>query len=665
MRIGEFRRAFALGISAALLSLAPALAVEPPFAITHVPAGDAGAAGEVDAGVALAGARFVRLSASGILQSPYARSACPRITADGCSAGFVSGKTVYAAPAGALLAKFVDDRGGDVVPWAVAGRLAVLTVPSRARRLVYRINGAGPDLQGAYRVVSDAVGNAGTPDRASPLALGRRTGDTVRTTAPVPRWEIQMLLRRFGFSDTPVHVDAALREGIPAWLDSQLKPLTIDDAAAATTLIPDPILFESRGVLNYDRFANEAQLAELECASKRQLLEKLTLHWLEHFSVSRSKSQPAFVAHYIATLRRDALGNFTQLLIDVAKEPAMLDWLDNEENSAGAGASANENFARELLQLFVMGTTELNPDGTVKLDARGQPLPNYSQSDVTALATAMTGYVGINVPVLGTDPAYDLSTTFQKWLHGRGPYVVFGKTLADPGDGTVLDAAIRFVVHNNDSIAPFEATELLQRFATESPSPAYVARIAAVWQRNIDAPDQIAQVVRAIVLDPEFFPSGRGALVKEPIEYVLDMYRALPVTRVQQTSRLEYSMHDLVAYRLPPLGQSLYAPPSVFSFYRPGAKETLLTDSALLMRWQYAARFVRGDDPDFALDHSALTKAAGGSQPDRTITYLCDALVDGGTPQLRALLENYLTGPSADLSAALWLILISPEYEVN
>jgi uncharacterized protein (DUF1800 family) len=423
------------------------------------------------------------------------------------------------------------------------------------------------------------------------------------------------------------------------------------------------------------RFILERRITQREVASKRQLLEKMTLHWLQHFAVSEDKvNSPPAMIHYEETLRTDALGNFKTLVSDVTVEPAMLLWLDNNNNDGSHVATSppNENFSRELMQLYVLGTTQLHADGTPVLDGAGNPLSTYTDDDVKQVAQALTGFQRTEpYPLPPADPRTIDGTKFFPTRHAKGPFTIIGQSVTDTGDPTIVGKVVG-VLAGNPATAPFEVKELLQRFVTESPSPGYVSRVVAVWNANVDAPDQLAKVMQAIASDPEFY-AGKQSMVKEPIEYAVDAIRelngaqAVPFTAAMQTP------YGSVRKSLSGMQQQHWYPPSVFSFYRPGDKESLLTNSLLLARWSEAVSISNNAELtalcvkcDVNLDFTSLQALAGGTSAAAVTGYLMDALVDGGTPELSALVQNYLgNNGTTNIKGAVWLVLTSPEYEVN
>jgi uncharacterized protein (DUF1800 family) len=226
------------------------------------------------------------------------------------------------------------------------------------------------------------------------------------------------------------------------------------------------------------------------------------------------------------------------------------------------------------------------------------------------------------------------------------------------------------------SSAPFLAKELLQRVAVENPSPRYVAAIANVWQHNLYAPNQIALVLEAIERDPEFYVADYHSMPKEPVELIAQFARDVPVA-------LKVAHYDGGSTSGP--GQSLlwylyltlqepYNPPSVFSFYRPGDKEFLISQVALLERFNDLGS-ISGDayttpTADTAINLPALRTLIGArsNDPATVEAYLLDAMVDSSSTVLPTLVKAYLgTRPVDDehLAGAIWLISTSPEFEVN
>jgi uncharacterized protein (DUF1800 family) len=675
-------RGYAIAAIAVLAMTGRAHAAERTFATTYVSTATSSHGIGYDAGVDVSAGRYVRVTASGTL-TLRGFTACGRTTGpNGCPAAMSFAKLATTAPTGALIAAFTSASGAPITAWAAVGDAAYIAVPSGAVRLVLRVNGVSAQGYGAFRVVADVV-NEPAPSAVRAAAVvragGRHTQPTMRlVVGRLPqRSDVQYLLRRFGFSDTPATVTAVYKTGVSAWLTQQLNPAGIDDSAMAAYVEPLPF-FGATTPSYYDNYENilQRRILQREIASKRQLLEKMTLHWLEHFAVSQDKvNSAAAMIQYEETVRTDALGNFATLVADVSVTPAMLLWLDNNDND-GSNVQANppnENFGRELMQLYTVGTARLNPDATPVLDSGGNPVQTYTDTDVKQVAQALTGFQRIEPPNPGpTQNPVTLDTVkFYPARHAKGPFTIMGQTITDTGDPTIVAKVIASLAAN-PSTAPFQVKELLQRFVTENPSPGYISRIVAVWNANANDPNQLAKVMAAIAADPEFY-ANKGTVVKEPIEYAVDAIRALNGAHATPFTATEKMPYNSIYNSLDAMGQQHWFPPSVFSFYRPGDKGSMLTNTLLLERWNNGVSIsssVRTASLcatcDHQLDFTNLAALAGGTDAASVTGYLMDALADGGSPALQALLQNYLAPDvKANLDGAVWIVLTSPEYEVN
>ncbi len=672
-------------------------AQEKPLYATVVVAAQATA---IDGGVAIPPNAQVRITGGGSIQSdvPFGGCAGP-IGPRGCATDAFAKRPQIAAPAGALLATFVDAHGAALSPAFFVGEGAVAIAPNVASRLVFRMNAYyGSGASGAFVVTTalattpvapiaalPQIGTTLTPAQASAQvasarnALGRTIGKTPRlggavAAAATPRYTAQFMARRLGFGAPPAQITAIVQQGPQAWLAQQLAPAAIDDSAALATLQPKPDLTDANGnIIDPDGF--ERRLIERQFATKRQVLEKMVMHWIDHFAVGNAKVNDAsLMSHYEETLRTDALGNFKQLLVDVAQEPAMLYWLDNDGNN-GANPKTNppnENFSRELMQLYVLGTTKLNMDGSQVVDTTGAPVANYTQTDVTTAAAALSGFKTIITYAPNQDPNTRFSVAFSAARHGAATQrTLLGVSYADPGTAQCLDAALDVMVRN-PSTAPFQARELIQRFVEPNPSPRYVAAVASVWAATVDAPDQLAQVVKAMASDPEFGASY-DANLKDPTELLTTALRevggkllAVPNTALGTTTGGGAQLAGAGGL-LAAESQEPYNAPSVFSFYYPGHKEMLFSQQLLLTRINNLTTLLGNNVATASTSFDTVTLATQMPTNAAGITqYLLDALVDGGTPALSQSVLTYLGNgiDDAHIRGAIWLIVSSPEYEV-
>jgi hypothetical protein len=255
---------------------------------------------------------------------------------------------------------------------------------------------------------------------------------------------------------------------------------------------------------------------------------------------------------YVNILLKNALGDFGTLLKDVAESPAMGYYLDNANNNATAPTDApNENFARELMQLFSIGLCQLNQNGTPVLQADGTCVPSYIQKDVEAHAHLMTGWKFSNLngcgsagakpglasadfsaPLIACDKSHDptanplLTPGYQ-----TAPAWKTREVMEDADDGAKHSGVIWELTHHPNT-APFIGKQLIQRLVTGSPSAAYVARVAAVFTKDpiTGKTGQLDAVVTAILTDPEArdtTPGGRAGRLREPALFITNLTRLL------------------------------------------------------------------------------------------------------------------------------------------
>lgn len=304
--------------------------------------------------------------------------------------------------------------------------------------------------------------------------------------------------------------------------------LTRDPADAVPLLnFENPMDYQER-VRPASEVINAAMIRAVHAPA--QLRELVTQFWHDHFNVNAGTSEAtaAFFPSHDALMRRHAFGNFRALLGDVARSPAMLFYLNNDDSRA---SPANENFAREMLELHTLGAgTYINDKAAdwraVPGAADGLALA-YIDQDVYEVARAFSGWSVGDGRYLGEGSMAPETGRFHYVESWHDPYqkrvlaVEFGPNRAPMADGDqVLD-----LLANHPGTAVFICRKLIRRLLADDPDPAMVDRVAAVFLNAADAPDQIAQVIRAIVADP-LFASTPPHKLRRPFEYLAAIYRA-------------------------------------------------------------------------------------------------------------------------------------------
>ncbi|PAX06362.1 hypothetical protein CKY28_17725 [Sphingomonas lenta] len=272
---------------------------------------------------------------------------------------------------------------------------------------------------------------------------------------------------------------------------------------------------------------------------------------------------------YADVLLDNALGNYRTLLGAVTGNVAMgsfLTYLGNRKANPKTGAMPDENYARELMQLFTIGLHQLNMDGTPKLGG-GQPIETYTSEDVSQLARVMTGMVqapGVAAPHRLREPL-----VMDEGLHEAGPSTFLGTTVSGPG-ATAIAAALDALFHH-PNVPPFIAGNLIKRLTTSNPSPHYIERVARVFADNgKGVRGDLAAVARAILLDPEV--RGAQALANRAAGRLRDpVHRFTGWARAFQ-ARSNGDRWNIGNTSAPhnKLGHGVGHAPSVFGWFRPG-----------------------------------------------------------------------------------------------
>ena len=294
------------------------------------------------------------------------------------------------------------------------------------------------------------------------------------------------------------------------------------------------------------------------------------------------------IARYWDILVQHAFGNFRDLLEAVTLNAAMGVYLNTKGNlkeNASTGRLPDENYAREVMQLFTIGLYKLNQDGTQQLDGNGKPQETYTPSDVANLARVFTGYdfdrsqnVDTVIPQTGggtrTIPNTSyvrLPMTLTESKHSKLKVEFLGSTIPENTLGAdALRAALK-TLFNHQNTAPFICKQLIQRLVTSNPTPAYVARVAAVFANNgAGVRGDMAYVFAAILNDDEArnatgLTAPEFGKLREPMLRLVQWLRTFNVTSAAGTWKIWNTSNAADS-----LGQSPLRSPSVFNFFRPG-----------------------------------------------------------------------------------------------
>ena len=322
------------------------------------------------------------------------------------------------------------------------------------------------------------------------------------------------------------------------------------------------------------------------------LRQRVALALSELFVVSDNfgavGDNPVGLANYYDMLLDNSFGNYRDLLRDVSLHPIMgvyLSHLRNERTDPARGRYPDENYAREIQQLFSIGLFQLNIDGTLQLDAEGKPIPTYDNDDITEFAKVFTGlsYASPVPDFRGGDPVWIQPMRMYDAYHEPGPKFLLRGWYLPPGQSgmeDIDDAIDNLFQHPN--VAPFISRRLIQRMVTSNPSPAYIRRVALAFQNNgHGVRGDMKAVVTAILLDPEAraWPTSINTTEGRLRENFL---RRVHVARAFDAESLAhiYPIDDGSA----PVnfGQRPLSSPTVFNFFLPDYQPTgVIMDAGL------------------------------------------------------------------------------------
>lgn len=375
-------------------------------------------------------------------------------------------------------------------------------------------------------------------------------------------------------------IEDMVQSGTESWLQQQFSI----PAGLHTPIVDDLIARRIAG--EFTAFENDIELliqfrrlAWWHCAVTCEdvLRQRIAFALSEIFVVSDNVDllivYPYALSTYYDLLVANAFGNFRDLLRDVALHPAMgnyLSHLNNSRSNPAANTFPDENFAREIMQLFSIGLFELNIDGSLRLDANGRVIPTYDNDDIREMAKIFTGFSwgGPGAFFGKQQPYFRAPMTMFDAFHEPGEKRLLNGFLVPAGQGGEQDFEMAIdMLFNHPNVGPFIAKQLIQRLVTSNPSPAYIERVARLFNNDgAGVRGNMQAVIQAILTDEEIIspddPNSFGKL-REPVVRYLAMLRIFGAS----------SSDGFIAnsgYLLQTLGkQHSLSAPSVFNFYLP------------------------------------------------------------------------------------------------
>lgn len=495
------------------------------------------------------------------------------------------------------------------------------------------------------------------------------------TTAGTP--EVSAAAVRFleqsSFGPDMENVNQVEETGFDTYLKNQF--------ASTVTPYPDPRPNDSVNNVQQTFFLNAI-------AGGDQLRMRTALALNELWVVSaQTVNDPLGYTNYLRALSKDALGNYLNVMTDVTLTPAMGNFLNMVNNDAPPpGEHANENYAREFMQLFCLGLSQLNPDGTPVLDSSGNPIPTYTQNDVMDLGRAFTGWT---YPPTPGKPSQNHNPEYYggpmvavEGLHDSGAKTILGQAIP-AGQTAEQDLASALgIIFNHPNVGPFVAKQMIEHLVTSNPSPAYVQRVATAFNTGTfnaygsGKRGDMQATVAAILLDPEARQGDNPATVS-----LTDGKLREPVVMIASIARAFHAKTDAggLADWGSNMSQSIFNAATVFNFFPPvnpiagttlnGPEFAILATNTALTRVNFINAAVYGSlGANTTLDFSPVI-SAGTS--DQMVAWLDTLFLHGSTPTqmkqyiLTAIAAVDPTDTTGQAQAAIYLFTSSSMYQVQ
>lgn len=518
-------------------------------------------------------------------------------------------------------------------------------------------------------------------DATAPFVYPATLGTAVKTGAPTAVRFLNMAT----FGALPREINHLSKMTIPEWLDEQF-------AMDASCHLP----FLNQTQNNNQRENRIEVWFRLAVNAPDQLRQRVAFALSEIFVVSDVGSgiSPNAITAYYDVLTRNAFGNFRDILEQVTLSPAMgkyLSTLHNQKANRSLGIRADENYAREVMQLFTIGLVQLDGSG-IPLLQDGNTIPTYSQTDVENSAKVLTGWTLIdsvnffdgNEWRVSMKPFENYHDRTAKTLLNNTPVAAAGKAPADLK--ILLDT-----LFNHPNVGPFISRRLIQRLVTSNPSPEYIKRVADTFNDNgAGVRGDMKAVIRAILLDNEatkgIFANPNFGKLREPLLVLTHLWRAFGGSSLDGTVRYYYPESRI--------GQAPLSAASVFNFFRPDfapsgaiknknlfAPEFQLVNDAnntnfhnelfRLSHWQYKG-YQWANPYDVLINLNTLTSRSRA--PLDLVNYLNLILTGNKMPDdVKTVLFNYLRSIPYSTTVGninrsvegLYLVLSSPYYLIQ
>jgi uncharacterized protein (DUF1800 family) len=550
------------------------------------------------------------------------------------------------------------------------------------------------------------------------------------------RWgpDRMRFLEQSGFGPTFANDQRLRRLGLRIWLAEQfeapyptnpypnlpLKPANAPaDCDGDQTVTPDVPATCFRD--SYTMYPMQAWFFKEAYYGNAQLRHRVAWALAQIWVISGVDTQQSrWMEEYHKILANNAFGNYRTLMQQMTLNPGMGNYLDMARSTR---TNPNENYAREINQLFSVGLFMLNQDGTLQLDGMGQPIPTYTQDTVNNFTKVLTGWSFCNTgcPNSGVglvnyiDP---MIINAGRTTVGQNQHDLTAKTLlVYPGSTTTNVAACTGTcddtlpsiatyannslnqtldnIFNHPNVGPFVSRILIQHLVTSDPTPAYIGRVAAVFNNNgSGVRGDLKSVVTAILLDPEARGDAKTdpnyGKLREPVQLMTNMARTFAVTNAALTGQSDGVFYSPTNNLMTNMAQTVFYSPTVFNYFSPdysipgttllGPEFALMTTGTAVARANFANTMIytginasspnipSGTKFNFAEMQALAAADATGNQLLDALNY--KMMHNTMSPQMRSTILTAVTAiastnPLARAQQAVYLIMTSSQYQIQ
>jgi uncharacterized protein (DUF1800 family) len=571
--------------------------------------------------------------------------------------------------------------------------------------IIFDVDDATPQADGSYIWNITAVGTLSANDIATAIRTGHtyfnihtannptgeikgffgvaKGGSAAPTPTPPPPLasgtpsikDASRFLTQATFGTTESEVTNVQHLGFDGWLNQQFaKPVT-SHATFVLNAGHQPSLDDTMNAWWTTAITAPDQLRQRVAFALSEILVVSTVG-------SGLDGQPLGMSTYVDTLLRDCFGNYRKLLEDITLNPCMgiyLDMLGNDRVEPGGDQHPNENFAREIMQLFSVGLYRLNLDGSLTFDSLGRPIATYGQGAVSGLASVFTGWT-----FAGRTQFYDQTDNYVLPMmvfpehHQPEAKTILSGVVVPANRSPAEDLKLALdTIFKHPNVGPFICRQLIQRLVTSNPSPGYLYRVVSVFNNNGQGVrGDFKAVIRAILMDYDARGAEKGGMSsgrqREPVVRLTNLLRAFHATSNDNIFSI---------YLREEFGQTPLQSPTVFNFFSPdyavpgaiaanGLKSPefqITTETSVVEQANelYSAIF----NPDYPLDLSVEMGLA--SNPTALIDRLNTKMMNGTmSSAMRSVLIQTITqisanNPDSRVKSAIYLIVNSPEFVID